>query len=89
MANTKSAAKRILQTATRTARNQSIKSAVKTYTRQFEESLQTGDRELAQQKLTTAIRQIDRAWSKGVLPKNNAARKKSRLTRMYNRFSAE
>ena len=89
MANTKSAAKRLLQTVTRTARNQSIKSAVRTYTRQFEESLQTGDRELAQQKLNTAIRQIDRAWSKGVLPKNTAARRKSRLTRMFNRIDAE
>ncbi len=88
MANTKSAAKRLRQTITRTARNQSVKSAVRTYIRQFEESLKTGDRELAHQKLITAIRQIDRAWSKGVLPKNNAARKKSRLTRMFNRIDA-
>ncbi len=88
MANTKSAEKRLRQTITRTARNQSIKSAVKTYIRQFEESLQTGDREMIQQKFITAISQIDRAWSKGVLPKNNAARKKSRLTRLFNRVNA-
>ncbi|HHX87314.1 MAG TPA: 30S ribosomal protein S20 [Firmicutes bacterium] len=88
MANIKSAKKRLRQTITRTTRNQGIKSSVKTYIRQFEESLQTGDRELAYQKLTAAIRQIDRAWSKGVLPKNNAARKKSRLTRMFNQINA-
>ena len=88
MANTRSAAKRLRQTITRTARNRSIKSSVKTYIRQFEESVQTGDRELAYQKLTAAIRQIDRAWSKGVLPKNNAARKKSRLTQMFNQINA-
>ncbi len=88
MANTKSAAKRLRQTITRTARNQSVKSAVRTYIRQFEESLETGDRELIRQKFTTAIRHIDRAWSKGVIPKNNAARKKSRLTRIFNRVDA-
>ncbi|NMA91614.1 MAG: 30S ribosomal protein S20 [Firmicutes bacterium] len=89
MANIKSAAKRFRQTIKRTARNQSIKSAVGTHIRQFEESLQSGDRELARQKLNTAISQIDRAWSKGVLPKNNAARKKSRLTRLFNQLGSE
>jgi small subunit ribosomal protein S20 len=89
VANTNSAEKRLRQTITRTIRNRGIMNEVRTYIRQFEESVGSGDRELAQQKLATAIRHIDRAWSRGVLPKNNAARKKSRLTRMFNQIAAE
>lgn len=81
---TKSAEKRMRQTVTRTARNRRIKSMVKTTMRRFEEAIQSGDRELAQSRLIAAIRQIDQAAAKGILHKNTAARKKSRLTRLFN-----
>jgi small subunit ribosomal protein S20 len=76
------------QTLKRTARNRRVKSIVKTATRRFEEAIQSGDRELAQSRLIAAIRKIDQAAAKGVIHKNNAARKKSRLTRLFNRFAA-
>ncbi len=88
MANIKSAKKRIRQIAQRTARNRSIKSNLKTFMHHFEESLLTGDREQARIRLVGAIRAIDKAEAKGIIHKNNAARKKSRLTRKFNRIAA-
>ena len=72
MANIKSAKKRILVTATRTARNKSIRSAV------------TKNKEEAQAALSNAVSTIGKATQKGVYHKNNAARKVSRLTRLVN-----
>ncbi|NLA27277.1 MAG: 30S ribosomal protein S20 [Firmicutes bacterium] len=85
---TKSAEKRMRQTVVRTARNRRVKSMVKTAMRRFEEALQEGDRELARTRLVTAVRRIDQAAAKGVIHKNNAARKKSRLTRLFNQSAA-
>lgn len=85
---TRSAEKRMRQTITRTARNRRVKSMVKTATRRFEEALQSGDHELARNRLIAAIRRIDQAAAKGVIHKNNAARKKSRLTRLFNQNAA-
>jgi small subunit ribosomal protein S20 len=81
---TRSAEKRMRQTIKRAACNRRVKSLVKTTIRRFEEALQEGDRELAQGNLRTAIRQIDRAAARGIIHKNNAARKKSRLMRLFN-----
>lgn len=88
MPNTKSAEKRIRQTEKRTARNRRLKSMVKTSIRRFEESVQSGDAEAAKIKLLSATRQIDKAAAKGVMHKNTAARKKSQLTRTFNRTAA-
>jgi small subunit ribosomal protein S20 len=86
--NTKSAAKRARQIKVRTARNRRYKSMIKTSIRRFEEALQSGDLESSKIRLIAAIRQIDKAAAKGVVHKNNAARKKSRLTRLYNKHAA-
>lgn len=88
MPNIKSAEKRARQTAVRTERNRRVKSMVKTSIHRFEEALQSGDREAARASLVTAIRRIDKAAAKGVVHKNTAARKKSRLTRLFNRSEA-
>ena len=85
MPNIKSAAKRARQNITREKRNRRIKSMLKTSIRRFEESLQSGDMEEARVKLNAAVRQIDKAAARGVVHKNNAARKKSRLNRMINK----
>ncbi len=85
---TKSAKKRMRQTVTRTARNRRVKSTVKTAMRRFEEAIQGGDLELARTRLIAAVRRIDQAAARGVLHKNNAARKKSRLTRLLNQSAA-
>ncbi|MGM0687984.1 MAG: 30S ribosomal protein S20 [Bacillota bacterium] len=88
MPNIKSAAKRARQNLKREIRNRRIKSLLKTSIRRFEESLQNGDHEDAQAKLHAAVRQIDRAAAKGILHKNNAARKKSRLNRQLHNITA-
>jgi small subunit ribosomal protein S20 len=86
--NIKSAAKRARQNIKREIRNRRIKSMLKTSIRRFEESLQSGDHEDAKAKLYTAVCQIDKAAAKGILHKNNAARKKSRLSRLYDKTIA-
>ncbi len=88
MPNIKSAAKRARQNIKRENRNRRIKSLLKTSIRRFEESLQNGDQEDAQAKLHAAVRQIDKATAKGILHKNNAARKKSRLSRQFHNNTA-
>ncbi len=84
LANNKSTEKRIRQTEKRTDRNSRLKSILKTSIRRFEEALQANDQDVAQGKLVAATRQIDKAVAKGILHKNTAARKKSRLARMLN-----
>ncbi len=84
MPNIRSAAKRARQSEKRELRNKRIKSLVKTSIRRFEEALQSGDEEEAKNKFNSAIRQIDKATAKGILHKNNAARKKSSLSRRFN-----
>jgi len=87
LANIKSAKKRILVTATRTARNKSIRSAVKTSIKKVEAAIAANDKEAAQTALNAAISQISRAASKGVYHKNNAARKVSQLTKAVNKIA--
>ncbi len=88
MPNIKSAEKRVRQNLTRELRNRRSKSILKTSIRRFEESLQGDDMEEAKNKLNHALRQIDKAATKGIIHKNNAARKKSRLSRIFNQSSA-
>ena len=80
LANIKSAKKRILVNETKAERNTSIRSAIKTYTKKVE----ANDKEAAASALKVASTEIDRACSKGVFHKNNAARKISRLTNLVN-----
>ncbi len=84
MPNIRSAAKRVRQTEKREQRNKRIKSMVKNSIRRFEEALQSGDDEELKVTLHQAVRQIDKAAAKGILHKNNAARKKSSLSRRFN-----
>ena len=75
MANIKSAKKRILVNKTKADRNKSIKSAVKTSIKKVEAAVTAKDKEAAAAALLNAISTIDKAASKGVYHKNNAARK--------------
>lgn len=84
MSNIQSAAKRARQNIKREQRNRRVKSLLKTSIRRFEEALHSGDNEDAQNKLYAAVRQIDKAAAKGIVHKNNAARKKSSLSRKFN-----
>ena len=84
MANIKSAKKRILVTATKAARNKAIRSKVKTAIKKVEAAVAAGDKAAAQAALVAATTEIDKACTKGVYHKNNAARKVSRLTNLVN-----
>ncbi|MCL2853615.1 MAG: 30S ribosomal protein S20 [Defluviitaleaceae bacterium] len=88
MANIKSAKKRIKVIARRTLRNRIIKSQTKTAIKKFLVAVESGDKDLAKAALIRAISVIDKATTKGVFHKNNASRKKSRLTRYFNKKTA-
>ena len=88
MANTRSAKKRIRQTRVRTLRNRMYKSRMKTAIRRFKEALAQGDRERAAELLRRASSMIDKAAKKGVIHANAAARRKSRLYRIFNQSAA-
>ncbi|MBS3897193.1 MAG: 30S ribosomal protein S20 [Dethiobacter sp.] len=85
MPNTKQALKRMRVTAKRTARNRHVKSTFKTAVRRFSDTLAQDDLTVAGDRLLAAQKTIDKAVSKGVLHKNAAARKKSRLAKRLNK----
>ena len=87
MANIKSAKKRILVTAKKTMRNKMIKSGVKTAIKKVLVAVKAGNKDEAKVALTNAIKTIDKACTKGIFHKNNASRKKSRLTKLVNKMS--
>jgi len=84
LANIKSAKKRILVTEKRTARNKSIRSAVKTSIKKVDAAIAANDKEAAQAALKAATSKISKAATKGVYHKNTAGRKISRLTKAVN-----
>ncbi|MBI2460357.1 MAG: 30S ribosomal protein S20 [Candidatus Rokubacteria bacterium] len=81
MANTRSALKRMRQNETRRLRNSAVRSSVKTVVKTVRTTLGAGSATEAEQALARAIRTLDKAVTKGVLHKNTAARRKSRLAR--------
>ncbi|MGE5587430.1 MAG: 30S ribosomal protein S20 [Clostridia bacterium] len=81
MPNIKSAVKRVKTTRVRTLRNASAKSSLKTAVKKYEAQLSQGDRPAAEAALRKALSAIDKAEKKGVIHKNQAARRKSRLTK--------
>jgi small subunit ribosomal protein S20 len=85
LANIRSQIKRNRQNELARLRNKSVRSALKTHARRVRESLAAGDREAAGAALRRATRAYDRAVSKGVIHKNNAANHKARLARSVNR----
>ena len=84
MANIKSAKKRILVTQTKAATNKAIKSEVKTSIKKVEAAVSAKDKAAADAALKNAVSVIEKACSKGVYHKNNAARKVSRLSKLVN-----
>ncbi len=87
MANIKSAKKRIKVIQKKTLRNKIIKSKTKTAIKKLMVAVENNDKESAKIALTGAIREIDMATSKGVFHKNTSSRKKSRLTKLYNKMA--
>lgn len=81
MANIRSQIKRNRQNEKRRLRNKSVKSSLKTAVRKFNETAATGDSEAATALLRDASRKLDKAVSKGVIHKNQAANRKSAIAK--------
>ena len=86
MANTKSAKKRIRSNERKRVRNTMYRSRVKTAVKKAEQSIFTGTPDEA--TIREAISTLDRAAGKGIIHKNNAARRKSRLMKKLNSAAA-
>ncbi|MBO4952960.1 MAG: 30S ribosomal protein S20 [Lachnospiraceae bacterium] len=87
LANIKSAKKRILVIETKTLRNKTIKSKIKTLVKKVELAVAENDKAAAEAALKVATSEISKAASKGVFHKNTAARKISRLTLAVNKLA--
>lgn len=79
MANIKSQIKRIATNKKATDRNKAVKSELKTHIRAVRTAITAGDKDKAIVALGTATKKLDKAVSKGVIHKNQAANKKSAL----------
>ncbi|MFW5833193.1 MAG: 30S ribosomal protein S20 [Pseudomonadota bacterium] len=88
MANTPSAKKRARQTLRRTAVNRARVSRIRTFVKRLEAALASGDAEAATAAFRAAEPEIARGVSKGVLHRNTAARKISRLAKRVHTLSA-
>jgi small subunit ribosomal protein S20 len=88
MANTSSAKKATRKIARRTAMNKNRRSRVRTYVRKVEEALAAGDKTAAEAAFLAAQPELMRAATKGVMHKNTASRKVSRLARRLKTLSA-
>ena len=86
MANIKSQEKRIKTNERARLRNQSVKSALRTAVRGFRAAVDAGDKDKASELLLATSRKLDKAATKGVIHKNQAANKKSALARALNKL---
>ena len=87
MANIKSSAKRVLVSRAYAARNKADRSALKTSIKKFEAAAAESNRENAEVAYKAAVKSVDRAVSKGLIHKNNAAHKKSRMAIALNNMA--
>ena len=87
MANIKSAKKRILTAEKNRVMNVAFKTSIKSAVKKVIELAQGADKEALNSALSKAYQLCDKAVSKGILHKNTAARKKSRLTKAVNKLA--
>ena len=88
MANIKSAAKRARQTVKKQARNSYYRTTVRTYIKRARAQIDAMELEDAEATVQSAIKSLDKAAQKGVIHRNNAARRKSRLVQAFNKAKA-
>lgn len=84
----KSAKKRLRQNVKRHLRNRAHKSALKTQMKKFLTVLKEGKMQAAEEELRLTVKKIDKSAATGILHKNTASRKKSRLTKKLNQIKA-
>lgn len=88
MPNIKSAKKRVKITDVKTLQNKMTKSALKTAMKKYEAAVAAGDKTDAAKAYAVAVKKLDSAASKGIIHKNNAARKKSQYALLLNKMGA-
>ena len=88
MANIKSQIKRNKQNEKAHQRNRAVKSELRTHVRKFREAVESGNVEAATSALQVASRKLDKAVSKGVIHKNQAANRKSAIAKRYAELQA-
>ncbi|MDE3092063.1 MAG: 30S ribosomal protein S20 [Chloroflexota bacterium] len=88
MANTHSAEKAIRQSARRQTRNRVIRTTTRTEVRKANAVIVAGDTAAAEKATLAALSALDQAAQKGIIKKNNAARRKSRLMKKLNQLRA-
>lgn len=81
MANIKSQIKRNKQNEKRHERNKAVKTGLKTAVRKFREAAESGDADQAKTLAADAAKKLDKAASKGVIHKNQAANRKSAIAK--------
>ena len=79
LANTKSAIKRIRSSAKRQARGRRVRTEARTFIKAARAKISDGELDAAKESVAVAVRALDKAAEKGIIHKNNAARRKSRL----------
>ncbi len=89
MANTRSAEKRNRQSQKRRARNQGVRTRVKSAVRKVRETLERGEGAEAKQAFAAASRLLDQAAAKGVMHRNTASRRISRLAKAVGKPAAK
>ncbi len=88
MANTKSSKKDMRRSARKRAINTSVKSALKTYVKKVRVVAATGEVDATKSALVSAVSALDKAAQRGVIHKNQAARRKSRIAKAANKAAA-
>ena len=89
MANIKSAAKRARQNIKRRALNRYYRTSARSYIRKARTQIEGNELNEAEQTIRAAVKALDKAAQKGLIRKNNAARRKSRLMKALNKSRAE
>ena len=88
MANTKSAMKQARQNEKRRVHNRRYRSTARTEIKKVQRLVAAGEIQQAEENIVAAISALDKAAQKGVIHKNNAARRKSRLLRFLHKRQA-
>jgi small subunit ribosomal protein S20 len=86
LANKKSAIKRLRSADRRRLRNRVYRVGARTAVKKARQAMDTGDPEQAREAVRAAASALDKAAEKGIIHKNNAARRKSRLMRQLNQI---
>ena len=87
MPNIKSSKKDVIRSKVAYEKNKANKSEMKTVLKKYEAALEGGDRAAAEVAYKDAVKIVDQAVIKGILHKNNAARKKSSMTLKMNKLA--